>query len=113
MAMTTYCDTAPGHPFHGSYHDTEYGFPSADEAVLFERLVLEINQAGLSWLTVLRKRAAFKAAFEGFDVDRVAGGYSTEVLAQQACANGRWGPHRSGTPTIKAVVRPGQLCQPP
>ena len=48
-----------------------------------------------------------------FDVDRVAGGYSTKVLAQQTCANGRWGPHRSGTPTIKAVVRPGQLCQPP
>jgi len=73
MAMTTYCDTAPGHPFHGSYHDTEYGFPSADEAILFARVELEINQAGLSWLTVLRKRAAFKAAFEGFDVERVAG----------------------------------------
>ena len=57
--MTTYCDTAPGHPFHGPYHDTEYGFPTADESVLFERLVLEINQAGLSWLTVLKKRAAF------------------------------------------------------
>ncbi len=70
--MTTYCDTAPGHPFHGPYHDTEYGFPTTDEAVLFERLVLEINQAGLSWLTVLKKRAAFFAAFEGYDVDRVA-----------------------------------------
>lgn len=70
--MTTYCDSAPDHPFHGPYHDTEYGFPTTEEAVLFERLVLEINQAGLSWLTVLKKREAFFAAFRGFDVDVVA-----------------------------------------
>ena len=49
-----YCLAAPAHPLHGPYHDREYGFPAEDEAVLFERLVLEINQAGLSWLTVLR-----------------------------------------------------------
>jgi DNA-3-methyladenine glycosylase I len=67
-----YCLAAPGHPLHGPYHDTEYGYPSDDEPVLFERLTLEINQAGLSWLTVLQKRAAFRAAFAGFDVDRVA-----------------------------------------
>ena len=67
-----YCLAAPSHPVHGPYHDREYGFPAEDEAVLFERLVLEINQAGLSWLTVLRKREAFRAAFSGFDVDRVA-----------------------------------------
>lgn len=70
--MSGYCDAAPGHPLHGPYHDTEYGFPVADDRVLFERLVLEINQAGLSWLTVLRKRPAFFDAFEGFDPDRVA-----------------------------------------
>lgn len=70
--MTSYCDIAPGHPWHGPYHDTDYGFPVADEAVLFERLALEINQAGLSWLTVLKKRAAFHAAFAGFEVDKVA-----------------------------------------
>lgn len=63
---------APGHEFHGPYHDTEYGFPSRDDSVLFERLVLEINQAGLSWLTILKKRQAFLAAFDGFDIDRVA-----------------------------------------
>ena len=68
----SYCDAAPGHPFHGPYHDAEYGFPLADDAELFERLVLEINQAGLSWLTVLKKRAAFKAAYAGFDIDGVA-----------------------------------------
>jgi len=67
-----YCRAAPGHPLHGPYHDTEYGFPARDEAVLFERLVLEINQAGLSWATILRKRAAFRAAFADFAVDRVA-----------------------------------------
>src|SRR5579863_3355458 len=67
-----YCRAAPGHPLHGPYHDTEYGFPSREEAVLFERLVLEINQAGLSWLTVLKKRVAFRAAFAEFSVDRVA-----------------------------------------
>jgi DNA-3-methyladenine glycosylase I len=67
-----YCRLAPGHPFHGSYHAREYGFPSRDDAVLFERLVLEINQAGLSWLTVLKKRDAFSAAFAGYDIDKVA-----------------------------------------
>jgi DNA-3-methyladenine glycosylase I len=70
--MSGYCQLAPGHPVHGPYHDTEYGFPSDDESVLFERLILEINQAGLSWLTILNKRAAFRAAYAGFEVDRVA-----------------------------------------
>jgi len=70
--MSWYCDVAPGHPFHGPYHDTEYGFPTTDETVLFERLCLEIFQAGLSWLLVLKKRSAMNAAFAGFDVDRVA-----------------------------------------
>ncbi|WP_106475920.1 DNA-3-methyladenine glycosylase I [Phytohalomonas tamaricis] len=70
--MSSYCDSAPGHPFHGPYHDHEYGFPVDDDNVLFERLVLEINQAGLSWLTVLKKRDAFRDAFEGFEIARVA-----------------------------------------
>jgi DNA-3-methyladenine glycosylase I len=63
----TYCDVAPGHEWHGPYHDNEYGFPLDDDAELFERLVLEINQAGLSWLTILRKRDAFRRAYHGFD----------------------------------------------
>jgi len=70
--MSGYCTSAPGHPFHGPYHDTEYGFPVADDTALFERLILEINQAGLSWLTVLTKREAFRSAFEGFDPATVA-----------------------------------------
>jgi DNA-3-methyladenine glycosylase I len=74
-----YCLAAPGHPIHGAYHDLEYGFPTTDEKVLFERLVLEINQAGLSWLTILRKRDAFRAAFAEFDVDRVAAFGPSEI----------------------------------
>jgi len=67
-----YCDVAPGHPQHGPYHDREYGFPLRDDAALFERLALEINQAGLSWLTILRKREAFHRAYRGFDPAVVA-----------------------------------------
>ena len=70
--MSSYCTAARGHDIHGPYHDTEYGFPLASDDALFERLVLEINQAGLSWLTILRKRDAFRAAYDGFSVDRVA-----------------------------------------
>jgi len=70
--MSSYCDFAPGHPVHAGYHDTEYGFPTTDETVLFERLALEIMQAGLSWEIVLKKRAGMNAAFDGFDVDKVA-----------------------------------------
>ena len=55
----TYCDAAPGHEWHGPYHEKEYGFPLDDDAALFERLILEINQAGLSWLTILKKRDGF------------------------------------------------------
>jgi DNA-3-methyladenine glycosylase I len=70
--MSGYCDIAPGHAEHGPYHDTMYGFPLTDDAALLERLALEINQAGLSWLLMLRKREAFIRAFKGFDVDKVA-----------------------------------------
>ena len=70
--MSGYCDVAPGHEWHGPYHDHEYGFPLRGDAELLERLALEINQAGLSWLTILKKRDAFRRAFAGFDVDRVA-----------------------------------------
>ncbi len=69
---TTYCDIAPTHEWHGPYHDTEYGFPLEDDATLFERLVLEINQAGLSWLTILKKREAFRRAYDGFEPEVVA-----------------------------------------
>ena len=66
----SYCRFAKGHPLHGPYHDREYGFPIRSERALFERLVLEINQAGLSWLTMLQKRKGFRRAYSGFDVER-------------------------------------------
>lgn len=68
----SYCDFARDHPIHRPYHDREYGFPVSDDDRLFERLILEINQAGLSWLTILKKREAFREAFAEFDVARVA-----------------------------------------
>ncbi|MFI5119902.1 MAG: DNA-3-methyladenine glycosylase I [Thermoanaerobaculia bacterium] len=68
----SYCDVAPGDSLHGPYHDREYGFPLRKDPELLERLALEINQAGLSWATILRKRANFRAAFEGFDPEVVA-----------------------------------------
>src|SRR5205823_9011278 len=59
-------------PEYRPYHDTEWGFPVADDIRLFEKLCLEGFQAGLSWLTILRKREAFRRAFAGFDFERVA-----------------------------------------
>jgi len=70
--MSTYCTAAPGHEWHGPYHDTEYGFPLGDDDALFERLILEINQAGLSWLTILKKRQAFRRAYNDFSIATVA-----------------------------------------
>lgn len=70
-APPSYCDAA-AHPLHGPYHDHEYGFPTRDDVVLFERLCLEINQAGLSWELMLKKREAFRRAYDGFDPERVA-----------------------------------------
>jgi DNA-3-methyladenine glycosylase I len=71
--VSSYCDFAIGNAIHGPYHDLEYGFPIEDERRLFERLLLEINQAGLSWELMLKKREGFRRAYDGFDVDRVAG----------------------------------------
>ena len=68
----SYCAVASANPWHARYHDREYGFPIRRDAGLFERLALEINQAGLSWLTILKKRRAFRRAFEGFDPRIVA-----------------------------------------
>lgn len=70
--MSSYCEIALGHPVHGPFHDSEHGFPVREDSALFERLALEINQAGLSWITVLKKRDALRTAFDGFDIDMVA-----------------------------------------
>jgi DNA-3-methyladenine glycosylase I len=72
---TSYCAfvrTLPADHVSARYHDREYGFPLRGDAALFERLALEINQAGLSWLTILNKKDNFHRAFEGFEPSRVA-----------------------------------------
>jgi DNA-3-methyladenine glycosylase I len=61
-----------GDPLYERYHDEEWGRPVRDERGLFERMSLEAFQSGLSWLTILRKREAFRAAFAGFEPDAVA-----------------------------------------
>jgi DNA-3-methyladenine glycosylase I len=69
VARCWWGDSAP--EYH-AYHDTEWGFPVSDDKRLFEKLSLEGFQAGLSWLTILRKREAFRSAFAGFDFEQVA-----------------------------------------
>ena len=61
-----------GDPFYEAYHDHEWGVPEYDSRALWEKLVLDGFQAGLSWITILRKREAFRAAFAGFDPEKVA-----------------------------------------
>ncbi len=75
----TYCEFAPTHPVHQPYHDAEYGFPLRDDDALFERLMLEINQAGLSWEIILKKREGFRRAFDGFAIEKVADYGEAEV----------------------------------
>lgn len=60
-------------PVYVAYHDEEWGVPVVDDRALFEKLVLDGFQAGLSWITILRRREAFRRAFAGFDPDRIAG----------------------------------------
>lgn len=61
------CDWCGTDPLYVAYHDTEWGVPERDDRALFEKLTLDGFQAGLSWITILRKRENFRAAFEGFD----------------------------------------------
>ena len=70
--MKTRCEWAGSDPLYVKYHDEEWGVPVHDDRKLFEFLILEGAQAGLSWLTVLRKRENYREAFDGFDVKKVA-----------------------------------------
>ncbi len=97
------CSWACSAPDYRGYHDREWGFPVSAEERLFEKLSLEGFQAGLSWLTILRKRDAFREAFAGFDYERVARFDSRDVerlLANAAIVRHRW--------KIEAVVNNAQ-----
>ena len=73
--MPSYCEYVRDHPedeLNRRYHDLEYGFPLRQDSLLFERFVFEINQAGLSWITILKKKDNFRRVYQGFDIDKVA-----------------------------------------
>ena len=75
------CSWGTGDPLYESYHDEEWGKPVRDDRMQFEFLVLESAQAGLSWITILRKRENYRKAYDGFDPEIVAG-YGEEKIAE-------------------------------
>lgn len=80
--MHPYCKYCLDHPddeLNGAYHSKEYGFPLDNDNALVERLILEINQAGLSWITILKKAPDFREAFDNFNISAVAN-YTTENI---------------------------------
>ncbi|WP_102109073.1 DNA-3-methyladenine glycosylase I [Oceaniglobus roseus] len=77
--MPERCDWCGSDPLYVAYHDTEWGVPEYDSRALWEKLVLDGFQAGLSWITILRKREAFRAAFAGFDPAVIATWGEAEV----------------------------------
>ncbi|MRX49120.1 DNA-3-methyladenine glycosylase I [Paracoccus sp. S-4012] len=79
--MSDRCPWCGTDPLYVAYHDEEWGMPERDPRALWEKLVLDGFQAGLSWITILRKREAFRARFEGFDPERVARWGEAEVAA--------------------------------
>lgn len=79
--MTTRCEWAGSDPLYITYHDEEWGVPAHDDRHLFEMLILEGAQAGLSWITILRKREAYRAAFDQFDPEKMAR-YNDAKLAE-------------------------------
>jgi DNA-3-methyladenine glycosylase I len=79
MSYCEYCRKLPPGNIHRVYHDTKYGVKISDDYELFGRFILEINQAGLSWDTILKREAEFERAFDQFDIDRIAK-YSEEDI---------------------------------
>ena len=72
MSTKHRCDWSVGDALYEAYHDEEWGVPVYDDATLFEFLILETFQAGLSWITILRKRENFRKAFDNFDYKKIA-----------------------------------------
>ena len=103
VARCPWAGTTPGDM--RDYHDHEWGRPIAGDAAWFERLSLEAFQSGLSWATILRKRPAFRAAFEGFDPDRVAAYDDADVERLMADA----GIVRNRAKVLAAIANAGAL----
>lgn len=103
----TRCPWSTGHPLNREYHDREWGLPVHGEAALFERIMLEAFQSGLSWLTILAKRPAFRTAFHGFDPDLVAafGDADIERLMANTGIVRNGAKIRSAITNAEAVVR--------
>ena len=72
MSADGRCSWCGDDPFYQAYHDNEWGRPDVDSRALWEKLILDGFQAGLAWITILRKREGFRAAFDGFDPEKVA-----------------------------------------
>ena len=78
--MSERCGWCGTEPIYVAYHDTEWGRPETDSRALYEKLILDGFQAGLSWITILKKRENFRAAFEGFDPARIARWGEAEIV---------------------------------
>lgn len=81
--MASYCEYVRDHPedeFNRLYHDSEYGFPLKEDNLLFERFILEVNQAGLSWITILKKKDNFRRSYHGFNIDKIAAYSDLDVI---------------------------------
>jgi DNA-3-methyladenine glycosylase I len=90
--MKIRCEWARGDPLYRDYHDKEWGVPEHDDRTLFEFLILEGSQAGLSWLTILRKRENYRGAFDNFDAGKIASydtGKIEELLSNKAIVRNR------------------------
>ncbi len=98
------CDWTGEDPLYISYHDEEWGVPEYDDRALYEKLVLDGFQAGLSWITILRKRENFRRAFEGFDPERIAR-YGKRDIARLMKNEGII----RSEPKIKATIKGAQL----
>ena len=101
--MVRRCDWCGSDPLYQEYHDTEWGVPERDPRALWEKLVLDGFQAGLSWITILKKRDAFRKEFDGFDPARVAKWDDARIA--QALQNPGIVRHRG---KIEATVRGAQ-----
>jgi len=92
-------------PLYIAYHDDEWGYPVSDDRALFQKISLDAFQAGLSWITILRKREAFREAFDGFDIEAVAS-YDSEDI-KRLLANAGIIRHRG---KIEATIANARLA---